>query len=174
MKFFDLFRTNNKVVLSNAAADGSRPALTVRQAEKLLGEKIDYMVMYNMNTFCPLKDTYNSQRIIYGGRVSERARGIKDMYAQSKTFGHRKPMWVVAKSVSTYFDKGDLFDSVPPYDEYGRLIIGNVIFYDTKLQKYKTLYPNGAWFRVGIKSCASAAAEEAICNTLAELCYRIR
>ena len=56
MKFFDLFRTGNKTVLSNAAMDGSRPELTVGQAEKLLGDKLDYMVMYNMKTLKPLKN----------------------------------------------------------------------------------------------------------------------
>ena len=64
MKFFDLFRTGDKTVLSNASTDGSRPVLTVGQAEKLLGDKIEHMVMYNMKTLKPLKDTYNKQKII--------------------------------------------------------------------------------------------------------------
>ena len=71
MKFFDLFRTSNKIVLSNAAADGSRPELTVRMAEKLLGEKVQNMAMYNFKTLKPLKDTYNDQKLIYGRHKAE-------------------------------------------------------------------------------------------------------
>jgi hypothetical protein len=169
MKFFDLFRTGNKTVLSNAAIDGSRPVLTVGQAEKLLGDKIEHMVMYNMKTLKPLKDTYNEQKVIYGGQVSYLAASFKDMYAQYVS-RDKKPMWVAIKSVSAWDDKGyDLLKPAPGYDSFGRLIIGNVIFYDFKQKKYTTLYPNGSWIRVCVKGHRDAA-KESILNTLDMLC----
>ena len=170
MKFFDLFRTGNKTVLSNAAMDGSRPELTVGTAEKLLGDKLDYMVMYNMKTYKPLKDIYNKQKIIYGGQVTYRAANFKDMYAQYVS-RDKKPMWVAIKSVSTWEDNGyDLYKTAPEYDMFGRLIIANVIFYDFKQKKYTTLYPNGSWIRVGAKKYYWTAVEESILNTLSVLC----
>lgn len=169
MKFFDLFRTGNKTVLSNAAIDGSRPVLTVGQAEKLLGDKIEHMVMYNMKTLKPLKDTYNEQKVIYGGQVSYLAASFKDMYAQYVS-RDKKPMWVAIKSVSAWDDKGyDLLKPAPGYDSFGRLIIGNVIFYDFKQKKYTTLYPNGSWIRVCVKGHRDAV-KESILNTLDMLC----
>ena len=165
MNFFDLFRTGNKTVLSNASTDGSRPALTVGMAEKLLGDKLDYMVMYNMKTLKPLKDTYNEQKVIYGGQVSYLAKSFKDMYARYISTD-KKPMWVAIKSVSSWDDKGyDLLKSTTQYDYLGRLIIANVIFYDMKQKKYTTLYPNGSWIRVGRK-----AYKESLLNTLDVLC----
>ncbi len=165
MKFFDLFRTGDKTVLSNAAMDGSRPALTVGMAEKLLGDKLDYMVMYNMKTLKPLKNEYNTQKVIYGGQVSYLAKSFKDLYAQYVSTD-KKPMWVAIKSVSAWDDKGyDLLNPAPKYDSFGRLIIGNVIFYDMKQKKYTTLYPNGSWIRVGRK-----AYKESLLNTLDVLC----
>lgn len=165
MKFFDLFRTGDKTVLSNAAMDGSRPALTVGMAEKLLGDKLDYMVMYNMKTLKPLKDIYNKQKIIYGGQVSYLAASFKDMYAQHVSHD-KKPMWVAIKSVSAWDDKGyDLLKPAIQYDCFGRLIIANVIFYDAKQKKYTTLYPNGSWIRVGRN-----AYKESLLNTLDVLC----
>ena len=120
MKFFDLFRTGNKTVLSNAAMDGSRPELTVGMAEKLLGDKLDYMVMYNMKTLKPLKNTYNEQKVIYGGYVSAYATTLKDMCAHSIIFKNKKPMWIVAKTVSAWEDKEyHLLKSNTKYDEYG-------------------------------------------------------
>ena len=169
MKFFDLFRTGNKTVLSNAAMDGSRPELTVGMAEKLLGDKLDYMVMYNMKTLKPLKNEYNTQKVIYGGQVSYLAASFKDMYAQHVSHD-KKPMWVAIKSVSAWDDKGyDLLNPAPGYDSFGRLIIGNVIFYDFKQKKYTTLYPNGSWIRVCAKGHRDAA-KESILNTLDMLC----
>jgi hypothetical protein len=165
MKFFDLFRTGDKTVLSNAAMDGSRPALTVGMAEKLLGDKLDYMVMYNMKTLKPLKDIYNKQKIIYGGQVSYLAASFKDMYAQHVSHD-KKPMWIAIKSVSAWDDRGyDLLKPAIQYDCFGRLIIANVIFYDAKQKKYTTLYPNGSWIRVGRN-----AYKESILNTLDVLC----
>ena len=165
MKFFDLFRTGNKTVLSNAAMDGSRPELTVGMAEKLLGDKLDYMVMYNMKTLKPLKNEYNTHKVIYGGQVSYLAASFKDMYAQYVS-RDKKPMWVAIKSVSAWDDKGyDLLNPAPGYDSFGRLIIGNVIFYDFKQKKYTTLYPNGSWIRVCVKGHRDAA-KESILNTL--------
>ena len=169
MKFFDLFRTGNKTVLSNAAMDGSRPELTVGMAEKLLGDKLDYMVMYNMKTLKPLKDTYNEQKVIYGGQVSYLAKSFEDMYAQYVS-RDKKPMWVAIKSVSAWDDKGyDLLNPAPKYDYLGRLIIANVIFYDFKQKKYTTLYPNGSWVRVGRKDCRTAV-KESLLNTFDVLC----
>ena len=169
MKFFDLFRTGNKAVLSNAAMDGSRPELTVGMAEKLLGDKLDYMVMYNMKTLKPLKNEYNTHKVIYGGQVSYLAASFKDMYAQYVS-RDKKPMWVAIKSVSAWDDKGyDLLNPAPGYDSFGRLIIGNVIFYDFKQKKYTTLYPNGSWIRVCVKGNRDAA-KESILNTLDMLC----
>lgn len=169
MKFFDLFRTGDKTVLSNAAMDGSRPELTVGMAEKLLGDKLDYMVMYNMKTLKPLKDTYNEQKVIYGGQVSYLAKSFEDLYAQYVS-RDKKPMWVAIKSVSSWDDKGyDLLKPAPGYDSFGRLIIGNVIFYDVKQKKYTTLYPNGSWIRVCVKGHRDAA-KESILNTLDMLC----
>lgn len=169
MKFFDLFRTGNKTVLSNAAMDGSRPELTVGMAEKLLGDKLDYMVMYNMKTLKPLKNEYNTHKVIYGGQVSYLATSFKDMYAQY-VGRDKKPMWVAIKSVSAWDDKGyDLLKPAPGYDSFGRLIIGNVIFYDFKQKKYTTLYPNGSWIRVCVKGHRDAA-KESILNTLDMLC----
>ena len=169
MKFFDLFRTGNKTVLSNAAMDGSRPELTVGMAEKLLGDKLDYMVMYNMKTLKPLKNEYNTHKVIYGGQVSYLAASFKDMYAQYVS-RDKKPMWVAIKSVSAWDDKGyDLLNPAPGYDSFGRLIIGNVIFYDFKQKKYTTLYPNGSWIRVCVKGHRDAA-KESILNTLDMLC----
>lgn len=169
MKFFDLFRTGNKTVLSNAAMDGSRPELTVGMAEKLLGDKLDYMVMYNMKTLKPLKDTYNEQKVIYGGQVSYLAKSFEDLYAQYVS-ADKKPMWVAIKSVSAWDDKGyDLLKPAPGYDSFGRLIIGNVIFYDFKQKKYTTLYPNGSWIRVGRKDCRTAV-KESLLNTFDVLC----
>lgn len=169
MKFFDLFRTGNKTVLSNAAMDGSRPELTVGMAEKLLGDKLDYMVMYNMKTLKPLKDTYNEQKVIYGGQVSYLAKSFEDLYAQYVS-RDKKPMWVAIKSVSAWDDKGyDLLKPAPGYDSFGRLIIGNVIFYDFKQKKYTTLYPNGSWVRVGRKDCRTAV-KESLLNTFDVLC----
>lgn len=165
MKFFDLFRTGDKTVLSNAAMDGSRPALTVGMAEKLLGDKIEHMVMYNMKTLKPLKDTYNEQKVFYGGQVSYLAASFKDMYAQHVSHD-KKPMWVAIKSVSSWDDKeSDLLKSTTQYDYLGRLIIANVIFYDFKQKKYTTLYPNGSWIRVGRKSY-----KESLLDTLDVLC----
>ena len=165
MKFFDLFRTGNKTVLSNAAMDGSRPVLTVGMAEKLLGDKIEHMVMYNIKTLKPLKDTYNEQKIIYGGQVSYLAKSFKDLYARYVSTD-KKPMWVAIKSVSSWDDKVyDLLNPAPEYDNFGRLIIANVIFYDMKQKKYITLYPNGSWVRVGRK-----AYKESLLNTLDVLC----
>ncbi len=175
MKFFDLFRTGDKTVLSNASTDGSRPVLTVGQAEKLLGDKIEHMVMYNMKTLKPLKDTYNKKKIIYGRHVSRYAENFINVCRENPKFKNKKTMWVVAKTVGHWFDNsGDLLKTVPPYEEYGIFIIGNVIFYDTKQKKYTTLYPNGEWFNVSRKNCYIAAAEESIHNTLVELCSRIR
>jgi hypothetical protein len=169
MKFFDLFRTGNKTVLSNAAMDGSRPELTVGMAEKLLGDKLDYMVMYNMKTLKPLRNEYNTHKVIYGGQVSYLAASFKDMYAQYVS-RDKKPMWVAIKSVSAWDDKGyDLLNPAPGYDSFGRLIIGNVIFYDFKQKKYTTLYPNGSWIRVCVKGHRDAA-KESILNTLDMLC----
>ncbi len=169
MNFFDLFRTGNKTVLSNAAMDGSRPELTVGQAEKLLGDKIEHMVMYNMKTLKPLKDTYNEQKVIYGGQVSYLAKSFKDLYAQYVS-ADKKPMWVAIKSVSAWDDKGyDLLNPAPKYNSFGRLIIGNVIFYDFKQKKYTTLYPNGSWVRVGRKDCRTAV-KESLLNTFDVLC----
>jgi hypothetical protein len=169
MKFFDLFRTGNKTVLSNAAMDGSRPELTVGMAEKLLGDKLDYMVMYNMKTLKPLRNEYNTHKVIYGGQVSYLAASFKDMYAQYVS-RDKKPMWVAIKSVSAWDDKGyDLLNPAPGYDSFGRLIIGNVIFYDFKQKKYTTLYQNGSWIRVCVKGHRDAA-KESILNTLDVLC----
>lgn len=169
MKFFDLFRTGNKTVLSNAAMDGSRPALTVGMAEKLLGDKIEHMVMYNMKTLKPLKNEYNTHKVIYGGQVSYLAMSFKDMYAQHVSTD-KKPMWVAIKSVSAWDDKGyDLLKSTTQYDYLGRLIIANVIFYDFKQKKYTTLYPNGSWVRVGRKDCRTAV-KESLLNTFDVLC----
>ena len=84
-------------------------------------------------------------------------------------------MWVVAKTVSHWFDKsGDLMNPVPEYLDWGRLVIANVIFYDMKQKKYTPLYSDGSWFRVGAKHCYDAAAEESICNALLELSCRLR
>lgn len=175
MKFFDLFRTNNKIVLSNVAADGSRPELTVRMAEKLLGEKVQNMAMYNLKTLKPLKDTYNDQKLIYGRHVSRHAENFIKVCQENPKFKNKKPMWVVAKTVSHWFDKsGDLMNPVPEYVDCGCLVIANVIFYDMKQKKYTPLYSDGSWFRVGAKHCYVAAAEESICNALQELSYRIR
>ena len=171
MKFFDLFKSGDKTVLSNAAMDGSRPALTVGQAEKLLGDKIDHMVMYNMKTLKPLKDTYNEQKVIYGGHVSAYATTLKDMCAHSIIFKNKKPMWIVAKTVSAWEDKDyHLLKSNTKYDEYGCLIIGNAIFYDFKQKKYITLYPNGDWVRVDKTYRSYNAARESILNTFVTLC----
>jgi hypothetical protein len=149
--------------------DGSRPELTVGMAEKLLGDKLDYMVMYNMKTLKPLKNEYNTHKVIYGGQVSYLAASFKDMYAQYVS-RDKKPMWVAIKSVSAWDDKGyDLLNPAPGYDSFGRLIIGNVIFYDFKQKKYTTLYPNGSWIRVCVKGHRDAA-KESILNTLDMLC----
>ncbi len=175
MKFFDLFRTNNKIVLSNAAADGSRPELTVRMAEKLLGEKVQNMAMYNLKTLKPLKDTYNDQKLIYGRHVSRHAKNFIKVCQENPKFKNKKPMWVVAKTVSHWFDKsGDLMKPVPEYVDCGRLVVANVIFYDMKQKKYTPLYSDGSWFRVGAKHCYTVAAEESIYNALQELSCRLR
>ena len=171
MKVFDLFRTGDKTVLSNAAMDGSRPVLTVGQAEKLLGDKIERMVMYNMKTLKPLKDTYNEQKVIYGGHVSGYAAALKDMCAHSLVFKNKKPMWIVAKTVSEWEDKEyHLLKSNVKYDDRGCLTIGNVIFYDFKQKKYITLYPNGDWVRVDKTYRSCKAARESIFNTFVTLC----
>lgn len=176
MKFFDLFKTGNKTVLSNAAADGSRPELTVHMAEKILGEKVQNMAMYNLKTLKPLKDIYNNQKIIYGGQVSYCAEMLMDAYKQRLNLNHKKPMWVVAKTVSAFDDRAyDLLKPVPEYDMYGRLVIGNVIVYDFAERKYTTLYQNGSWIRVHKFSSCFEASKEAISKTIEHLCnYYVR
>ena len=118
-----------------------------------------------MKTLKPLKNEYNTQKVIYGGQVSYLAKSFKDLYAQYVSTD-KKPMWVAIKSVSAWDDKGyDLLNPAPKYDSFGRLIIGNVIFYDMKQKKYTTLYPNGSWIRVGRK-----VYKESLLNTLDVLC----
>lgn len=171
MKFFDLFKSGDKTVLSNATMDGSRPALTVGQAEKLLGDKIDHMVMYDLETYKPLKSVYNDQKVICDYDVNYHANALKDMCAHSIVFKNKKPMWVAAKSVSSWEDKGFyLLKSKTKYNACGLLIVGNVIFYDMKQKKYTTLYPNGDWVRVGAKDSYRSASKESILNTLVTLC----
>ena len=171
MKFFDLFRTGEKIVLSDAAMDGSRPVLTVGQAEKLLGDKIDHMVLYDLETCKPLKSVYNDQKVIYDYDVSYCANALKDMYAHSIGFKNKKPMWVAAKSVASWEGNGyHLLKSKTKYNACGLLIVGNVIFYDMKQKKYTTLYQNGDWIRVGVKDSYRAASKESILNTFVTLC----
>jgi hypothetical protein len=158
-------------------ANEMRPALRSKEAERLLGEKVNNIAVYDLSNMKLLKDTYNEHRIICGCAVRELATNFKDACSQSVTFKDKEPVLVVAKTISYKFDdRRQFFMPVPEYSKIGTVIVSNVILYDIAQKRYAMLYNTGAWRRVGRKTCYLAAAEEVIYATLQDLvrAYKIK